>query len=341
MKMKLKFTYLLLLLYMASFSVFAQDEDSPGLTIAGSVDTYYKYDFSGQSQIGTSFAGAQNSIGIGMVDLAFSQTWGKASFVGEVAFGPRADASAPGPVQNLYISYAFNDLISVTGGFMGTFIGYEVISPVANFNYSTSYLFSNGPFQNGGVKVNLTFSERVGLMLGVFNNFDSYTNDDSGLDIGAQLYLMPVEGWDLYLNFVSSDDSGTEIDITTTYQASDKLLVGLNAAKRTRGNFFVEDDGLGINFSGIAGYLNYSISDPVALGLRYEYFHDDNGVILGTETQSSNVNAITLSANIHAGPITLIPEYRIDMASMDIFSTSKGDASSNASQILIAAVYAF
>lgn len=339
--MKLKFTFFAILLYFFTFYAYAQDEDSPGLTISGSVDTYYKYDFSGKSQIGTSFAGAQNSIGIGMVDLAFSQTWGKASFVGEIAFGPRADASAPGPVQNLYISYAFNDLISVTGGFMGTFIGYEVISPAANFNYSTSYLFSNGPFQNGGVKVDFTFSEKVALMVGVFNNFDSYTNDNNGMDLGAQLYLMPVEGWDLYLNFVTSDDSGTEIDITTTYQASDKLLIGLNAAKRTRGNFFVEDKGEGVNFSGIAGYLNYSITDPVAVGLRYEYFHDDNGVILGTESQSSNVNAVTISANIHAGPITLIPEYRIDMASMGIYSNSSGTSTKNASQVLIAAVYAF
>jgi len=339
--MKLKFTFIILLLYVVSSGVFAQDEDTPGLTISGSVDTYYKYDFSGKSQIGTSFAGAQNSIGIGMVDLAVSQTWGKASFVGEIAFGPRADASAPGAVQNLFISYAFNDVIRVTGGFMGTYIGYEVISPAANFNYSTSYLFSNGPFQNGGIKVDFTFSEKVGLMLGLFNNFDSYTNDDSGLDLGAQLYLMPVEGWDLYLNFVTSDDSGTEVDITTTYQASDKLLIGLNAAKRTRGNLFVEDEGEGVNFTGTAVYVNYSIIDPVEVGLRYEYFHDDNGVILGTSSESSNVNAITLSANIHAGPITLIPEYRIDIASMDIFSSNNGNPSSNASQILLAAVYAF
>jgi len=62
---------------------------------------------------------------------------------------------------------------------------------------------------------------------------------------------------------------------------------------------------------------------------------------LGTSSESSNVNAITLSANIHAGPITLIPEYRIDIASMDIFSSNNGNPSSNASQILLAAVYAF
>lgn len=338
--MKLKLTYLIGLLYGLSLPLLAQD-DQPGLVVSGSVDTYYKYDFSGASQIGTSFAGAQNSIGIGMVDLALSKTIGKATFVGEIAFGPRASASAPGPVQNLYISYAFNDLISITGGFMGTFVGYEVISPAANFNYSTSYLFSNGPFQNGGVKVDFTFSERIALMVGVFNNFDSYINNDNGMDMGAQLYLMPVEGWDVYINYVSSDDSGTEIDLTTTYQPVENLLIGLNTAKRTRGNFFVEDEGQGVNFTGVAGYLNYSLADPVAIGLRYEYFIDGNGVVLGAPVEDASVNAITLSGNIYAGPITLIPEFRIDMASEEIFSNNDGMTATQASQILIAAVYAF
>jgi hypothetical protein len=45
-------------------------------------------------------------------------------------------------------------------------IGYEVISPVANFHYSTSYLFTNGPFQNAGVKANYAISDKVGIMVG-------------------------------------------------------------------------------------------------------------------------------------------------------------------------------
>jgi hypothetical protein len=57
-------------------------------------------------------------------------------------------------IQNLYATYAATDKLSFTAGYMGTFIGYEVISPLANFHYSTSYLFTNGPFQNAGVKLN-------------------------------------------------------------------------------------------------------------------------------------------------------------------------------------------
>jgi len=333
----------------AIFGLQAQDEDGePSLLISGSVDTYYKYDFSGESQIGTSFAGAQNSIGIGMVDLVFEQQLGKASFVGEVAFGPRAEASAAGPVQQLYVSYAVSDKVSFTGGFMGTYIGYEIISPTGNFNYSTSYLFSNGPFQQAGVKMDYAVSDRFALMLGVFNEFDSYTNSDGGLDLGAQLYFLPVDGWDLYINFVTSNDSGTETDITTTFQATDRFLIGLNAAHRTRGNFFNDSEGEGVNFSGAALYLNYGFSDVVGLGLRSEYFTDDKGSIFGYEDPNmpgtlltTSVAAFTLSANIGSGPLKLIPEFRTDIASEDIFKNSDKQSTNVAGQFLLAAYYAF
>jgi hypothetical protein len=41
---------------------------------------------------------------------------------------------------------------------------------VANFHYSTSYLFTNGPFQNAGVKANYAISDKVGIMVGAFND---------------------------------------------------------------------------------------------------------------------------------------------------------------------------
>src|SRR5207244_5003860 len=83
-------------------AAFAQAQDSTKavenpLTISGSVDAYYKYDFSrfrnaaGGSNIPTSFASDQNSISIGMVDLAVKKKVNKASFVGELSFGPRGE----------------------------------------------------------------------------------------------------------------------------------------------------------------------------------------------------------------------------------------------------------
>lgn len=346
----------------------AQEEDEK-LQISGSVDTYYKYDFSGQSNIGTSFAGDHNSVSIGMLDLVFEKSSGKASFVGEIAFGPRnlgsagpsnsatgvlsglsSDTSGVIPVfgavsdyapriQNLYVSYALTDKLSITGGYMGTFVGYEIISPTGNFNYSTSYLFTNGPFQNGGVKLDYAFSDQFAVMVGMFNPWNVYTADpDVGpSSFGAQVYVSPVEGWDAYINFVTGGESGTEVDLTTTYQISDPLMLGLNAAYYSDGGEGSEE----ASFSGAAAYLNYSVSDAAALGLRYEYFSASaaSGILSGVE--DGNVSAITLSGNIKGGDLTFIPELRFDTSDQDIFFDSDGGATGSATQFLVGAVYSF
>ena len=350
--------------------VLAQEEKEVSkLEISGSVDTYYKYDLSGTANIGTSFAEDQNSISIGMLDLMFEKTAGKVSFVGEIAFGPRNIGSA-GPstssssvvtdleqdgngsvpilgevsdyaprLQNLYVSYALTDKLSVTGGYMGTFVGYEIISPTGNFNYSTSYLFTNGPFQNAGVKLDYAFSDKFAVMAGVFNPWNVYTADpDIGpSSFGAQVYVSPVDGWDAYLNFVTGGESGTEADLTTTFQVSDALLLGVNAAYYTDAGEGTDE----ASFYGAAAYFNYSVSEKAALGLRYEYFSASaaTGIISGTVDGS--VNAITLSANLGGGDLTLIPEVRFDAASEDIFVDSDGGPTRSAAQILVAAVYAF
>ena len=324
------------LMLIASYTMIAQDEENP-LVISGSVDTYYKYQFSGVEGA-TSFAQDVNSFSIGMANIILSKEVGKASFVADVAFGPRANASAPGAIQNLYVAYALSDKVTVTGGFMGTFVGYEVISPVGNFNYSTSYLFSTGPFQNGGLKFDFAISDKFGFMVGVFNEFDSYVNSSGGLDFGAQIYVSPIEGLDAYFNFITSNDSGSEIDLTTTYQVTDALMFGLNVAKRTTGEFFDEEAGAGLNFNGAALYANYAISDSFALGFRGESYKDEDGGILSDV--SSRVNAFTVSANIGSGPLKLIPEIRVDVADEDIFLDGD-DPTDSFAQFLVAAVFSF
>src|SRR3546814_11977160 len=82
-------------------------------------------------------------------------------------------------------------------------------------NYTTSYLFSSGPFQNAGIKANYAFSDKVGLMVGLFNDWNVYQDFNGVSDFGAQLSLAPVEGWNAYINFITGSPSGTEIDVTT------------------------------------------------------------------------------------------------------------------------------
>ncbi|MFD2160908.1 porin [Paradesertivirga mongoliensis] len=366
------FRKLLSLIALAGVS-YANAQDSASvsapLTISGSVDAYYKYDFSGykpgnigyraeNGYSGTSFATENNSISLGMIDVALKKTTGKASFVGEVSFGPRGqyqsipngnfdedNAENSFNIQNLYATYAFTDRFSVTAGYMGTFVGYEVISPVGNYNYSTSYLFTNGPFQNAGIKANFSLSSKVGVMVGLFNDWNTYQDFNGVSHFGAQLALTPIEGWSAYLNVLTGQanggndtyGSGTVLDLTTAYQITDRFKLGLNAA-----DYSMPDD-LG-GYSGIALYPQVSVTNGFSLGLRGEYFKwkdvtEDDVTIEGT-----SFSAITLSSNLKSGGLTFIPEIRFDNASENVFfkkNTSLGADTKSASQFSLAVVYAF
>ena len=335
---------------------FAQDApQSTPLEISGSGDLYYKYDFSdfktagGSSNISTSFATDQNSVSLGMLNVILKKSAGKASFVGDISFGPRGQyqsiptgdlnsTSNSFHIQNLYATYKFSDAFSMTAGYMGTFVGYEVISPVGNFNYSTSYLFTNGPFQNAGVKANFIFSDKVGLMVGLFNDWNTFQDINGVSHVGAQLSLSPAEGWTAYLNVLSGRGgggaatygSGTILDLTTSYQMTDGFKLGLNLADYT----LPENNG---GYSGLALYPQLSISSGFGLGARGEYFKfKDAGAVDG-----SSVTSLTLTGNIKAGSLTIMPEIRFDNNDSSLFFNNSLNASRSASQFLIAAVYAF
>ncbi|MGO4770176.1 outer membrane beta-barrel protein [Flavobacterium sp. W22_SRS_FK3] len=335
----------ILSLALTTSFAFAQDDapETTPLEISGSGDVYYKYDFAKVSNIPTSFATDQNSVSLGMLDIALKKTIKNVSFVGELSFGPRGqyqsipngDGAAANEensfhIQNLYATYAFTDKFNMTAGYMGTFIGYEVISPVANFHYSTSYLFSYGPFQNAGVKANYAITEKFGAMVGVFNDSWNYYNADpvKGLNaVGGQLSFVTDKA-SAYLNFMDGSVSGTIVDLTATFQLTDKFKLGLNAA-----DFSNEGD---VGYSGAALYPSYAISDAFALGLRGEYFKFKEG------SGDTGVTAFTLSGNYKINGLTIIPEFRLDSNSDEVlFVDSDLAPAKSASQVLIALVYGF
>lgn len=334
----------ILALALTTSVTFAQDTP---LEITGSADLYYKNDFSGNQNIGTSFATDQNSLSLGMIDIALKKKTGKTSFVGEVSFGPRgAGQSIPDVagqsfhIQNLYAAYAASEKLTLTAGYMATFVGYEVISPLSNLQYSTSYLFTNGPFQNAGVKATYAFSSKVSLMAGLFNDqWNVYqANQDLGLNaVGAQLALTPVEGLSAYINFLDGSASGTIIDLTAAYQITEKFKLGLNVA-----DFSDADEDSDGGFTGFALYPCYAVNKNFSLALRAENFKakKDSGsysAVVGDES----VTAFTLSANLKSGGLTFIPEFRMDSGSEEMFFDSNMMATKSASQVTLAVVYGF
>ena len=141
---------------LLTISAYAQEEEpAPTFSVAGTVDTYFR---SSEYAPGTSF-GNLNGFALGMANVIMSYEGDKSGFVADFVYGPRGNDAVFGstvgsnPIVNqLYIYYNLSDSFTLTMGNFNTFLGYEVISPSANFNYTTSYMFSYGRFFSYGFK---------------------------------------------------------------------------------------------------------------------------------------------------------------------------------------------
>jgi len=245
--MKKIFTLALSLLFFLGLN--AQDEEmteeSPSLEFSGTVDAYWR---STDVAPATSFANL-NGFSLGMINLVGSYEGKKAGMVADMVFGPRGEDAVFGSplyeltkggiggssqiINQLYAYLNVSDNVTLTMGNFNTFLGYEVISPTANFNYSTSYMFSYGPFSHTGLKLDASFDGGFSLMLGILNPTDATEflplNDEGESDyfLGGQL------GYDfgagsVYVNALLGPDY-TQLDLTGGADVTDALYVGINA----------------------------------------------------------------------------------------------------------------
>ncbi|SDE04659.1 Putative beta-barrel porin-2, OmpL-like. bbp2 [Pricia antarctica] len=342
---------LLGLLLFSNVAIFAQEEEDtePKFTISGSIDAYYRANLNGDNSApdgvpnaapGSSFANLPG-FALGMANVILGYEGEKAGFVADLVFGPRGtDAifaspiySATGNIVNqLYGYWNVSDNVKLTLGNFNTFLGYEVISPVANFNYSTSYLFSYGPFSHTGLKADFTLSEDFSMMLAVMNQTDiTELNLTGKYAYGAQLGYSGQ-----YLNLLI-DNGSYELDYTGGFNLSESFFLGINAA------YFDGDEGIG-NFAGAALYPQYTTSENFTIGLRGEYFTETDGFgAIGTAEADDSVFAVTLTGSATIGNLIIKPELRLDTASdeSENFLDSDLMAQKSLSSFVLAAIYSF
>ena len=324
---------------MTFTAINAQDTDDsvPQSTFnfSGTIDTYFRSSFTEDPVApGTSFANL-NGFSLGMANFIVSYEGEKSGFVADVVFGPRGSDAVFGSVGNssemvnqLYAYYNIAEGVTITLGNFNTFLGYEVISPAANFNYSTSYMFSYGPFSHTGAKVDFSISEDVSLMIGVFNQTDqTEANYDRYTAFGAQLGL-----YGQYINLLAGDEY-FQLDYTGGFDLSDSFFLGINATTAT----LAGDTG----FAGIALYPQLTTSDSFAIGLRGEFFSETDGFgALVSEGDADNFS-LTLTGSFTSGNFMFKPELRLDSASSEIFAISPTETSDSLTSFVMAMIYTF
>ncbi len=321
----------MLITFVSISSIYSQEEkkEDNKFSLSGSIDAYYQTNLSAADDVtqffGSSFA---NELGfaLGMANVVAEYKGEKSGVVADFTFGPRGDDATGGyNLNQLYAYLKVSESTTFTMGRFNTFLGYEVISPIGNFNYSTSYLFSNGPFSHVGLKVDFTLSEKSSLMLAVMNVTDVNNNLTGAYSIGAQL---GISGQYLNLYYDNGEALGFEIDYTGGFDVSESFYLGINAA-------IADNDGEG--FYGAALYPKLSLSEDFSLGFRGEYFSTKSDI-----NDDSSVFATTLTGSYKVENLTIKPELRLDTwGDVKPYVGKDGALSDNLSSFLIAAIYSF
>ena len=320
--------------FVGALTLNAQD-DAPKLSVSGTVDVYgttNTVDGTGTPGLLIANPDKANGFGLGMANTVFSYDGAKSGVVADIAFGPRADdANMAGAINQLYAYYNLSEKATITAGQFNTFLGYEVISPAANFNYSVSYLFNAGPFSHTGIKLDYAASEDLSFLLAVTNAHAISSGDAN--ESGATQYGAQVGYKGQYLNFIYgavTETSATDalfLDYTGGFDLSDSFFVGINAA-------YAYSDEEEAGYQGAALYLENTFSDTFALGLRPEFFS------LTSDDDSEDVLALTLAASTQLDDnLKLITELRYD--SSDDYKIEGIAAEKNATALTIAAIYSF
>lgn len=337
-------------------------------TFSGYIDSYYFLNTnSPKSRMNLGAAGNErafdqkaNTFGLGLVQTKFGYSNGKSDVVVDLTFGPNADLGQYGnnigplgggssalSIKQAYFNYKATSKLTFTAGQFGTHIGYEVIDAPVNYNYSLSNLFNNGPFYHIGVKANYAFSDKVALMAGVVNNVDALYDNNRSKGVIAQLFMSPKKGWNVYINYIGSNEANPAypvtatagptakdtaigfyqmFDLTTGYQITEKFYIGVNAALGSQKGEYQGSP----NINGVSGkdttrtwgggalYMNYAFTGTFGLGLRVEGFDNTSGVRAlrnaAAQNGGTNVTSITLTGNITLadGHLLLKPEFRMD-----------------------------
>jgi hypothetical protein len=358
---------------------------------------------SGPYFAGRAFDRLTNQFALGLVQTKFSYSDKHVDIVADLTFGPNAELgnfgnqkpSAGGyatgffpsngnqgvlygtsaAIKQAYFTWKATSKFSFTVGQFGTHIGYEVIDAPINYHYSLSNLFNNGPFYHIGAKANYAFADNFSVMLGIVNNWDALTDWKTQKSVVAQLYFKPVDGWNVYVNYIGGhNDDGFKsgapgstvgnaaypgyptsrynrqlFDLTTGYQITEKFYVGLNAAYGWY-KFSPADDiekaiiegayqKLKPTWGGVAVYANYAISDVFGIGARYEHFSDQYGVRYLSATNNSLT--VTLPITLAEGKVIIKPEFRADGSPTDIYEDKDGAATNKQSTLGIAFIGKF
>ena len=227
-------------------------------------------------------------------------------------------------IPQLYVEYGNSDL-SVKVGHFFTIIGYEVVTAPDNFFYSHAYTMLYGePFTHTGALVTKRLSDQVSVSGGWTAGWDSGFNNsnDASTFLGSASWTSCDETLSVTYAVTAGDYGNGDVanqgriymhSVVAAYQINECMEYVFQT------DYFDNTD-RGANPDATAGginqYLFYTLSDCCRLGLRAEWFNDDEGArvaVVDNNYAGGDFYAITGGLNYSPNANVMIrPEVRYD-----------------------------
>ncbi len=291
-------------LLSAATSLCAQDTLAPLLTFSGYVEPYYAYDFNEPTDGNRPpFLYSFNrhnefNVNLGMLKANYSARRLRANAALAAGTYMNANyAAEPGVLQNIYemnagIKISNNSDLWVDGGIFTSHIGFESAIGKDCRALTRSMVAENTPYYEAGARITYNTPNGQWLLSGlVLNGWQRIqrVQGNSLPSFGTQVQWRPNARTLLnYSTFIGTDkpDSTRQMryhnNLYGVFQLSDRweLTASFDLGLEEKSP---ENSDLNLWYTPVV-IVRYAPTDKDAVALRFEYFSDENGVIINTGT---------------------------------------------------------
>lgn len=261
-----------------------------------------------------------------------------------------------------YVQYAHGPWLVMAGRYV-TLAGSEVIDPTINANFSRSILFGFAiPFAHTGVRVSYAANDQLRWIVGVNNGWDDLrpTTTAKTAELGvsytpAKAFALSVQGYfgDARVGGLTNEGPIGKrdlIDAVALWNVTDALALSVNVDWGRQAGAtpvgLLPDAGGDATWQGIAGYINYQLSEQWRTSFRLEYFDDVDGYRSGLSQKWKEATLTYAYAPMKSTEIRF--ELRYDLSSEKAFVQSPltiddayADLASHQSSVGLEVLYKF
>ncbi|NDI99066.1 porin [Flavobacterium sp. LaA7.5] len=299
-------------LSLIGFGAFAQEDSlkivpvqiNPNLTISGYIETYYAYDFNEpESNTRPSFFYSHNrhneaALNLGFIKAVYDDGAIRANLALMAGTYANANLAAEeGVFKNVFEANAGVKLskkanLWVDAGIFASHIGFESAVGKDCWTLTRSMLADNSPYYESGAKLSYTSPSGEWFVSGlVLNGWQRIQRPDGNKTIafGHQLTYRPNAKITLNSSsFVGNDKPEAEKrmryfhNFYGQFQLTDKLgiITGFDIGAEQKEK---NSESYNIWYSPVL-IAQYRLNNKMAVALRGEYYSDENGVIIATDT---------------------------------------------------------